>query len=283
MTNNNRVTLQLEGTAEEQGHVTLSAFLSQLEAVKSALKQTERLITGEEESSVYYRIVDLRHSSPSTVVLEAVSFSTRPQREPKKKRTTRQGDYSQPTVRHFFHSLRQIREKRQAPAKADLQVLQAYRNLTASLEKDVCSIKLINTEESVDIDRNFQAAIDEIIGPDEFSEGTICGTLERINLHNNARFDIFPPIGAKQVGCDFKPSLKEAVIRAVDKYVCVAGKLRYKRLENFPYAINAESIEILPPEDELPTLFDIRGMAPELTGDRSAAEFLEEIRNGEDW
>jgi len=280
----NKITVQFQGSFEDDWHVTLSAFLSQLEAVKAALKQTERLVSGEDEPSIYYRIVGLSYSSPATVVLEAVSRVTQPQGETKKKnRRAQRADYSQATVRQFFQSLKGIRDRKQVPARADLQALEAYRNLAGPLDKKVTGLKLIDSEESkesIDIDRTFQSAIDEIIGPDELVEGTINGTLEKLNLHNTTRFDIFPPIGPKQVACDFNPTLKPAVIKAVDQYVCVGGKLRYKRLENFPYAINAESIEVLPPENELPSLFDIKGMAPDLTRGKSAGEFLEEIRNG---
>lgn len=279
----NRITIQLTGSLEDDGHVTLSAFLSQLEAVKAALKQTERLVTGEEEPTVYYRVVDLSHNSPATIVLEAVSLANRPQTTVKKKRPAIKTDYSHATVNQFFHSLRQIREKRQRPERADLQALEAYRNLAAPLEKRVSGVKLIDSDESVDIDRDFQSAIDEIIGPDELVEGTISGTLEKLNLHNTTRFDIFPPIGPKQVACDFGPSLRADVIRAVDQYVQVFGKLRYKRLENFPYAVNAEKVEVLPPEDELPTLLDLKGMAPDLTEGKTTSEFLEGIRDAESW
>jgi hypothetical protein len=275
----NRVTIQLIGSLEDDWHVTLSAFLYQLEAVKAALKQTERLVSGDEEPSVYYRIVDLSHASPATVVLEAVAMPQAPQAL-KKKRRTQRVDYSGATVTQFFSSLKQIRQK-QAPPRADLQALESYRNLTASLNKKVSHIQIINSEESIDIDKAFQSSIDEIIGPDELVEGTVYGTLERINLHNTTRFDIFPTIGPKQVVCDFKPDMKEGAIRAIDHYVCVGGNLRYKRLENFPYAINVESIEVLPPEGELPSLFDIKGMAPNLTGGKSTPEFLEGIRDAE--
>lgn len=280
----NRITIQLQGSLEDDWHVTLSAFLAQLEAVKAALKQTERLVSGEEETSVYYRVVDLRHSSPATIVLEAVSRTNLPIPQPQRKKsrpTPKRQDYSQATVRQFFHSLKSIREKKERPARADLQMLEAYRNLAAPLEKKVSDLKITNGEGSVEIDRTFQSAIDEIIGPDELVDGTITGTLEKLNLHNTTRFDIFPPIGPKQIMCEFPPSLKSEVIKAVDQYVCVGGKLRYKRLENFPYAVNAERVEILPPDDELPTLFDIRDMAPDLTGGKSATDFLEEIRDGE--
>jgi hypothetical protein len=65
----------------------------------------------------------------------------------------------------------------------------------------------------------------------------------------------------------------------LDRYVCVNGKLRYKRLEDFPYAIDAEEIEIMPFDDELPNLFDIRGIAPNLTSGRTTEDFLEAIRD----
>lgn len=280
----NRITIQLQGSLEDDWHVTLSAFLAQLEAVKAALKQTERIVSGDEEVSVYYRVVDLRHSSPATIVLEAVSRVNLSPPQPAKKKSrpmANRPDYSHATVRQFFHSLKTIREKKERPARADLQLLEAYRNLAGPLDKKVSDLKIINGEGAIDIDRVFQSAIDEIIGPDELVEGSITGALEKLNLHNVSRFDIFPPIGPKQVTCDFGADLRQDVIKAVDKYVRVTGKLRYKRLEQFPHAINAEQIEELPPDDELPTLLDIEGMVPDLTRGKSAEDFLEEIRDAE--
>ena len=279
---NNRITVQLIGTSEDEGHVRLGAFITQLEAVKAALKQTERLITGEDDPSVYYRIVGLRYSSPASVVLEAVSSMGRESFVlRKKRRRTVKADHSQATVNRFFQSLNEIREKKQRPARADLQALKAYQNLAATLDKSVSGVKLINKRHAVDIDNRFRTAIDEIIGPDELFEGTVFGVLERLNLHNATRFDIFPLIGPKQVACEFGSALRNDVISAVDKYVCVSGKLRYKRLEKFPYAINAKGIDVLPPEQELPTMFDVKGMAPNLTEGRSIAEFLEVVRDDE--
>jgi hypothetical protein len=277
-----RITIQLIGSIEEEGHVRLNSFISQLEAVKAALKQTERLVSGEDESSVYYRVVDLRHSSPATIVLEAVSTasaSTPPTR--RRRQQQPRTDHSQATVTQFFHSLKDIREKKQAPARADLQALEAFRNLTGNLDKSFSGMKLINTDESVSIDNDFREAIEGIIGPDELIEGSVTGMLEKVNLHNTARFDIFPMIGPKQVTCDFKRALREKVIASLDKFVTVSGKLRYKKLEDFPYAINAEDIVIVPPDDELPSIFDLKGMAPDLTDGRSTHEFLEAIRDAE--
>lgn len=271
----NLITVQFEGVPEENGHVRLGAFIEQLEAVRSALKQAERMVSGDDSQSVYYRIIDLRHNSPAIIVLEAVKIP--PAQMPHKKRRD-VPDYSGATVAGFFQSLNEISEKK-IPVGADLQALEAYRNLTAPLNKSISSVQIVNTSKKVRIDESFKEAIDEIIGPDEMMEGSIGGMLERVNLHNTSRFDIFPPIGPKQVVCDFKPHLRAQVIAALDKYVLVSGKIRYKKLQDFPYAINAESIELLPDESELPTIFDIRGMAPDLTGGKTTEEFLESVRD----
>jgi len=282
----NRVTIELLGALEDEGHVRLSVFIAQLEAVKSALRQTERLITGEDESSVYYRVVDLHHSSPAIVVLEAISSAHADSAvipvTPRRARRRTNTDYSRATVSGFFSSLKQIREKK-TPPRADLQALESYRNLSATFGKSVSGLRIINTQESVAIDDRFRSAIDDIIGPDELLTGAVVGMLERVNLHNTARFDIFPTIGPKQVTCDFKASLRGSVIAALDQYVSVRGVLRYKRLEDFPYAINADEIEILPPEDSLPSIFDLRGMTPDITGGLSTEEFIKGIRDGEGW
>src|SRR4051812_10461085 len=73
---NNQIRIIVEGDSKDKGHVRLNDFLQQLEAVKSALKQTERILAPNEKGAAYYRIVDVSHNSPLTVVLEATSEQT---------------------------------------------------------------------------------------------------------------------------------------------------------------------------------------------------------------
>lgn len=266
-----QITVQLQGSPEDQGHIRLSEFVSQLEAIRTALKNTERIIAGTDEASVYYRVVDLRHDSPATVVLEAVPM------------LDATAAYGSEVVREFITSLRVIRDDRRPPRNVDLQALQAYRDLATVSEKYISELKIRDTDNEVTIDSTFRVAVDELIGPDEIARGSISGMLEKINLHNTTRFDIFPTVGPKHVACDFAPELREDVIRALAKYVTVNGTLRYKRLGPFPYAINVLAIEIHPPDAELPSLFDIHGIAPDATGELSADEFVESIRNASNW
>ncbi len=262
-----RVTVTIQGSPQDNGRVRLSEFIKQLEAVKSSLKQTERLITESDESKLYYQIVELTYASPAKVVIEPVSIA--PQ-------TIGLGDK---TVKQYATNLRQVARGRR-PAKADLAALQSYQNLTSMLRQHVGKVTIKDGGKPIQIDSKFTNKIVKIIGPDELAEGSVYGTLEWLNIHRNInRFHIYPTVGPDKLDCYFESDIKPKVIAAIDKYVQVMGQLRYKHLEKFPYAMDVADIEPLPPENELPTLYDLRGIAPEATGDLSAADFIRKLRD----
>jgi hypothetical protein len=263
-----RITLQLEGSPTDEGHLRLGELIKQLELVRSALKQTERIVTKTEDRLLYYKVVDLSHSSPLTCVLEATPVKP----EIKPQIATR-------TVTAFFRNIRQIGRRGRVPSNVDLPALEAYRDLGSLLEKNISGFKIINSNFSVEIDERFKSRVTEIIGPDELAEGSLTGMLEWLNIHNTNVFHVYPVIGPKKVNCVFPQKLRETVISAIDRHVRVFGELRYKRRDNFPYAMNVSDIEILPTDDELPTLYDLRGIAPHATGDMNSVEFVRSIRD----
>jgi hypothetical protein len=267
-----RITVELVGAPEDEGHLRLSELIKQLQAVKSALKQTERTITGKDEPELYYRVVGASHSSPLSVTIEPTPLKPAEGRE-----------IAKTTVQKFFTTLRMIDKKRDAPEDFDLPALEAYRDLGTMLDKHVTGITLAaGAKRKVAINKQFENKVSEIIGPDEIVEGSISGMLEWLNLHNTSIFHVYPVIGPKKVICNFPKRLKEKVKSAIDSHVEVYGELRYKKWGNFPYAMNVSELEILPPDNELPTLFDLRGVAPDATGGMSSVEFVRAIRD-EGW
>jgi len=267
-----RITVELVGASEDDGHLRLSEFIKQLQAVKSALKQTERTITGKDEPELYYRIVKVRHSSPLSVTIEPTPLKPEEGRE-----------IAKSTIKKFFTTLHMIDKQTDAPEDFDLPALEAYRDLGTMLDKHVAGITITTSRRrKVEIDKKFETKVSEIIGPDELIEGSLSGMLEWLNLHNTSIFHIYPVIGAKKVVCNFPKRLRDKVKAAIDSHVEVYGELRYKKWGDFPYAMNVSDLNILPPDDELPTLFDLRGIAPNATGDMSSAEFVRAIRD-EGW
>jgi len=69
-----QITIRIKGSPEIGGFPRLSDFLKQLDAIKVALKHTERL-HAHSDNAVDYRIVSLSMASPATVVLEEIPKS----------------------------------------------------------------------------------------------------------------------------------------------------------------------------------------------------------------
>lgn len=268
------VTLQLTGPPDKRGSIRVTEFTKQLEAVRTALKHTERIVAGTEQPTLDYRIIDVKRANPFTIIMEVVPFEEpKPQGPP---------DLSAPVVRKFFGYARQVKAK-QVPPDIDLPALEAFRDIAAALDKQVSEIVVTNGQDRINIDREFRATIDEHIGPDELIEGSVEGVLEKVNLHNTHRFYVYPTVGPKQVECDFEPALRRKVKEGLDCYVRVDGTLRYKWLSPYPHAITATDIEIYPPEDQLPGILELKGIAPNATDGLTAEEFVERIRGRSRW
>ena len=110
---------------------------------------------------------------------------------------------------------------------------------------------------------------------------TIDGKLEQINIHNNANtFRIYPSLPiASSVNCKFPQELLEHVQGALGSFVSVSGECFYRPDSAFPYKINVREMRVLPPSSELPSLSELRGIAPEATGGKSSEQFIRDIRD----
>lgn len=262
-----RITIRFVGADSDGGDVRLSDFIDKLEAFKEALKQTERILSGDDRQSVYYKVVDLTHSSPATVTIEAVS-------------NVKSKVSANRIMGGFVSGLRGIRSKSKPPANSDLASLEAYKKLGAQTSQYIEKIEVYEKPNNViPIDTKFTETVDKIIGPDSFAYGTVSGRLERVNLHNSTTFDIFPTVGPPRIRCEFKKELKDKVRDALDRYVTVSGKMRYKQWDHYPYRIDALSIDRHQDNNALPTLDELRGLAKKVNEGMSAEELVRSIRN----
>ncbi len=268
----NRLTLTIEGSSVDDGHVRLADLIDELEALKEALRQTERSMYNNQRAEVYYRIIDASHSSPLRMVLEPVP--TLPARQSNKRASA--------VVKTFTGSISQLHRHRR-PANIDVPALESYKELGATLGRHVERISITyDRNKVIPIDRAFQEKVADVIGPDEVSIGSISGRLERLNVHNAFRFEIFPTVGPRRVQCTFKEGELQKVLGAVTRYVTVTGRLRYKQWSPFPYAIDMKSLDQHEMEEDLPTLDSIRGISPGATGDLSSEDFVRRMRD-EEW
>ena len=259
------VTFSLDGRPEDQGAVYAGDFAEFIFDALKCLRGIDRKLSRRERLSADYRIAGLRSGS-ATVEMEPVP-------------TKESEDRTEEIVNAFTESLMAILENAQAPSYFDRTLLEDFKALAKPLGKKVAKIDIRSGNRRLAITKQLEVNIDKIIGEDIKSEGSVSGQLDVVNVHEKNIFFIFPVVGPSRIQCVFPDDLLDEVRAAIKKYVTVSGTLRYKQNEIFPYQIDVKKIEIHPPEDELPTLASLRGIAPDMTGDVDSVEFVRRLRD----
>ena len=268
----NRITIQLVGISSDKHDVRLDDFIDQLKSIKKALHENELAISGSGHALLDYKIVDLRHSSPSSITLEPVSLNG----------TAPPAALISDVVKNFSDELKLIKREGKLLTEPDLARLQAYQHIGVTKNNRIEKVKIRVGRSVVTIDNSFKEKLDVIIGPDEINHGTVAGMLEAVNVHKTNKFTIYPTLGPARISGRFPPRIRQKVKDAIGDYVTVFGKLHYKAWSPYPHTVIAEDIDIHEPESELPTLSQLRGMFAGSTGKMNSAEFVDHLRY-EDW
>jgi hypothetical protein len=261
-----RITLRLRGLDEDNGDVRLNDFVQQLDILKKALSETQKIIS--EKPIAYFKVVELRQNSPAQVVLEAVPKT--------------EGELqTEELVDKFLASIDEI-DRGVYPQGFTHDTFSAYRDLTSLRDKKkLTEIFISRNGDAPYTLGNFSGNIEKIMGADEFEIGTYTGMLDAINIHNQNIFYIYPTTHLPKLKCFFGKELKNEAVSAIGKYVTVCGvkKIKANIGDGLPYEMHANEIEIHPEESELPKLEDLKGMDPNITGDLSSEEFVRGLRN----
>lgn len=266
-----KITIQLTGDKFDKRDVRLSDFIEQLKSIKKALRETELSLS--HEPILDYKIVGLRRDSPPEIDLEPV---------PVAKDIPVPKDYPSKVVVQLATELKLIQTKGQLLTQPDFQRLHAYQEIGQRPDNRITTVKIRVGRTVITIDDKFKEKLDQIVGPDQLAHGSISGMLEAVNFHNTNRFTLYPPIGPRKVSGTFGLDLRPQVKEAIGNFVTVMGVLKYKEWSPFPHGIIAEGVDIHEPENELPTLSDLRGAFAGSTGDLNSVEFIEQLRS-EDW
>jgi hypothetical protein len=241
----------------------VKAFAAQI----SAIARTLDAVKARNAARVQFEVVNITRNSPYTMTVREIP------------------DPKAPT----FSAVSALRKDLAAMAKAPVakvamavqddenrwDVVETYSEIIAAPQ--VLSISIGRRK----IGREFIAKLKESILPNERAWGEVTGTLDAVDLHGKTVFWVFPKIGPKKVRCraPLNTSIRAKVASSIEHYVSVYGELHYRAGDPFPFAIEKISdIEIHDPS-RAPRLFDLRGIAPDLTGDKTVDEYLADARS----
>jgi hypothetical protein len=270
-----KIIIELQGETADRGNVRLEALTDQLEHLRRALTYAEEhAAIGGRRRSVYYRVVDLHHST-ATLVIEPVAEDV-------------DNDRTNAIVYEFRTRLRQIQNSR-VPEDVSIEELEAYRALVPKPEQRIRQLTITfdaptilkNREEYV-VTPEFDQRLADIIGPEEVAWGTLTGFLDAVNLHERNVFYLWPRVGPKRVHCTFDRTIRDSVKAAITHYVEVAGRIHYRRRSNTATSMSGVySIEVLEDADTGTRLSDLRGIAPNATAGMDTRDFVDSY--DEDW
>jgi len=261
-----KITISFVGHPNEGGNVRLGDFIGRLGFFSSAMNRADRLISSSHIPTFYFRIVDLKHASPATITIEAY---------PKDPNI----DFCNQAIDEIFSVMQQVKEdKLHKPTDYDL--LENLRKFVAPIGVSLESLNLTSDKYLMQITEEFKAKMDLAMAPEDTYPGFIRGALEYINIHSGQKvFKIYPEIGPNKVTCYFPDELKDMAISAVGQFIEVHGVMHYKSVSSFPHQIDVKKLDVLPNEDELPSIFDLRGITPDLTGGLSSEEFVNSLKD----
>ncbi|KPP85532.1 MAG: hypothetical protein HLUCCO07_00400 [Rhodobacteraceae bacterium HLUCCO07] len=95
---------------------------------------------------------------------------------------------------------------------------------------------------------------------DYFDYGTVEGRLEAIrDASGSLQIRVKDFLYSRAIKCAVPEKLIDQVLHSFRRRVEIEGKIHYRR-DGTPISIDAQTIEVLPEDDELPTAADVRGI-----------------------
>ena len=256
----------MEGAERSGNHLELSVFVEKTRQFLEFLKVSAK---DSGEDNAVFDVVGLSHSSPASIDCTPVERST----------------IAMPPSA-IFDGIKEKLDLTERGQTHDLSnpVLSSLEKLANYKPQKIGQIEIHTIAESDEDKRiyvlndEFKEILREARSGEDKVTSTVDGRLEQINIHNKANsFRIYT--FTSSVPCKFPSNLLKDVQGALGNYVSVWGECFYRPNTAFPYKINARKMKVLPPNEELPSLIDLLGIAPGATGDKSSEHFVRELRD----
>ena len=259
------VKVQLEGPRKEEGHVRLDAFVQYLTALRGALTKSDSILSGVGKPTIYYRIIGLSHSSPITVEIEMLLRKS-------------SVDCRRTVLSRLITAIEEIQQTGRAPDWVDTPLLETLERTAKAIGSEIDYALISGNGSAATQDQRFRRNVKALLAPGESCIGSVQGDLLAVDLHGRQNiFYVYPQIGPGRIRCIVPQELKDKAVRALEERVEVRGTLLYPKDSFFPTSVEATEISVLEPTEI--SLFDLRGVAPQATGELSAVDFVRKLRS----
>ena len=156
--------------------------------------------------------------------------------------------------------LRMLERRATRPKHFTDTALLKVRDLGKLTSPETPVVKIGNGAAPIPLSSRLIANVEAVLAPEFKSIGTVEGKLEGLIIHGKTRFLVFDPLTGRQVTCYFSERISYVeVLKAFGKRVAVTGIIRSRR-SGERVDIQATQFYVMPPDEELPTTADVRGI-----------------------
>lgn len=260
----NTITFEIEGTEANERHLELHVLQKQLALFGKLLDSS---VKDSDCQGVMFRVVGISHSSPVTLQCQSVDKAGQPVGAPIH------------SIKHALNAVREPMEENPSDLLIDIREL-AKPDTNISSRKITIKGGQDDNAQIYKLDDKFWERLPRPENREYVEISTIDGDLEEINAHKTPHTFKIYNAGAhrKTIICEFPPELLDEARAALKNGVFVSGDFHYNVGDLYPYKIKVDKIEKLPPADNLPSLKDLKGIAPGLTGGKDPVQFVRDSR-----
>ncbi len=159
-----------------------------------------------------------------------------------------------------------IQARAERPPHFSDAALERAKELANSVGDEVRAVRIRaknregNARVDVSVTKQLVANVDEIIGAQVESFGTVEGRMEGLIVHDRRRFYVWDSLTNRRVECQFGTRVElDEILAAFGKRVGVRGVIR-RRKTGEKVSVEVAELRVFPPESELPSVADIRGI-----------------------
>lgn len=250
------------------GAISLESFVTVINNSLDILKDLDSVISRQPRGSLDWII---ERVSADSIGIEIESKA----RDPKI-------DYGRKVAEVYSDGMEIIRSEGITPPYFSDYCLRRVWEVAKVLRGDganALEIRDLIRHKSTEFDAQIATTASQLMGYSYKSFGSVEGTIEMISIHKPARFNVYHSISLHAVRCNLREEDIERVRDALGRRVVVSGLVSYNTKDE-PKSIMVEELEVIPTEDELPTIDEFVGSDPNYTGDMTTEEYIRSIRSG---
>ena len=269
----NSLTFVVRSFDREDRNLRFTDFVGQCEAFRRALTHTESAVT-KGIVGLDWQVTRMTYASPATITVEP-ELPEAPEDFP---------DNRVQVVGRFIENWRSLTSDHHVPEDLDRRGLISYRNISRFVRQGRTRASISNGDvDAVEVSGDVEQLIDATLKQRTMVLGSVEGTLEYLNIHAPSRdIRIYPAVGPDRIDGRIPAHLIPEAGGNIGREVRAVGELTYLARDDFPAYIKVSALAILPREEDLPTMMEIKGIAPGITGGKSSENFVRELRDGEE-